>query len=118
MLKLKIPYAHWPAVSKILSVLQKAEEEKKNVAQRKERQTSQSVCLFTENGSRNILPLCTVIWEAGSHKHMLNDSIHSLRHYLFISASHSLFSLMDLPICTPQCFTSLAFSILNLGAQG
>lgn len=44
MLKLKIPYAHWPAVSKILSVLQKAEEEKKKCCP-EEREANEPICL-------------------------------------------------------------------------
>lgn len=83
-------------------------ESRRQKLPRGERQTSQSVCLFTENGSRSILPPRTVIWEPGSHKHMLNDSIYSPRHYLFIFAS--LFSLMVLPICTSSFLSPTVYS--------
>lgn len=42
------------------------------------------------------------------HTHMLNDSIYSPRHYIFIFAS--LFSLMVLPICTSSFPSLLVYS--------
>ena len=72
---------------------------------RGERHLSQSGCLFMGKGRRSILPPHTVIWEPDSHKHMLNDSIYSLCHYLFLSF------LMILPICAYSFLSPLVFFI-------
>lgn len=65
---------------------------------RGESQLRQAGCLLTGTGNRSILTPRTVIWDLGSHKYMLNDSIYSLCHHLFLSFSND-FDHMCL-----QCF--------------
>lgn len=70
-----------------------------HVLPRGERQLRQAGWLLTGTGNRSILTPHTVIWDLGSHKHMLNDSIYSLCHHHFYSFFSKDFGHMCL-----QCF--------------
>lgn len=81
-------------------VLSVPPESRRHELPRGERQTSQSACLFT--GERQQRHPATPRCHMGARKHMLNDSIYSPRHHIFIFASLFFFSLMVLSICTPS----------------